>query len=195
MFPKSKKSDDSRILLGNRYARSLRDPRVTNATHPPASEPRGSSNAPRGALGSRDRRANRLPSCAKPGVSSEPPTARPQALTYFPEPSAQPTNRPEPHLCASQNSVCAGIVARAAIFSEGGRDTFSKAPTASNSVICLRIELPLGPEPAWYSGADSRTTRALSSPRGTVSDWNFRTSSFYGTNFVLMSSNAQQRVA
>jgi hypothetical protein len=89
----------------------------------------------------------------------------------------------------------AGIVARAAIFSEGGRDTFSKAPTASNSVICLRIELPLGPEPAWYSGADSRTTRALSSPRGTVSDWNFRTSSFYGTNFVLMSSNAQQRVA
>jgi len=34
--------------------------------------------------------------------------------------------------------VCAGIVARAALFSEGGWDAFSKAPTASNSVICFR---------------------------------------------------------
>src|SRR5258708_35509462 len=58
-----------------------------------------------------------------------------------------PTTRPEPHLYASRNSVCAGIVARAALFSEGGWDAFSKTPTASNPVICFRVELHLGAEP------------------------------------------------
>src|SRR6266849_10479151 len=77
-----------------------------------------------------------------------------------------PTTRPEPHLYASQNSVCAGIVARAALFSEGGWDAFSKTPTASNSVICFRVELHLGAEPTRHSGADSHTAKGLSSPCG-----------------------------
>jgi hypothetical protein len=77
-----------------------------------------------------------------------------------------PTTRPEPHLYASQNSVCAGIVARAALFSEGGWDAFSKTPTASNPVICFRVELHLGAEPTRHSGADSLTGKALCSPCG-----------------------------
>src|SRR6266853_487484 len=77
-----------------------------------------------------------------------------------------PTTRPEPHLYASRNSVCAGIVARAALFSEGGRDAFSKTPTASNPVICFRVELHLEPEPTRHSGADSRSANDLSSPCG-----------------------------
>src|SRR5258708_33078088 len=62
--------------------------------------------------------------------------------------------------------VCAGIVPRAALFSEGGWDAFSKTPTASNSVICFRVELHLEPEPTRHSGADSRTAKDLSSPCG-----------------------------
>src|SRR6266849_4051076 len=73
---------------------------------------------------------------------------------------------PEPHLCASQNPVCAGIVDRFAILSEGGWDAFSKTPTASNSVICFRVELHLGAEPTRHSRADSRIAKALSSPGG-----------------------------
>src|SRR5216683_6486 len=72
-------------------------------------------------------------------------------------------------LYASQNSVCAGIVARAALFSEGGWDAFSKTPTASNPVICFRVELHLGAEPTRHSGADSLTAKALSSPCGRCS--------------------------
>src|SRR5258708_37564117 len=67
-----------------------------------------------------------------------------------------PTTRPEPHLYASRNSVCAGIVARAVLFSEGGGDAFSKTPTASNPVIYFRVELHLGAEATRHSGADSR---------------------------------------
>src|SRR5216683_77719 len=77
-----------------------------------------------------------------------------------------PTTRPEPHLYASRNSVCAGIVARAALFSEGGWDAFSKTPTASNPVICFRVELHLGAEPNRHSGAGSLTAKALSPPCG-----------------------------
>src|SRR6266481_1807832 len=62
--------------------------------------------------------------------------------------------------------VCAGIVPRAALFSEGGWDAFSKTPTASNSVICFRVELHLGAEPTRHSGADSRTAKALCSSCG-----------------------------
>src|SRR5258708_18884797 len=62
--------------------------------------------------------------------------------------------------------VCAGIVPRAALFSEGGWDAFSKTPTASNSVICFRVELHLGAEPTSHSGADSRTAKDLSSTCG-----------------------------
>src|SRR5882724_2440540 len=76
------------------------------------------------------------------------------------------TTRPEPHLYASQYPVCAGIVARAALFSEGGWDAFSKTPTASNSVICFRVELHLGAEPTRHSGADSRAAKDLSAPCG-----------------------------
>jgi len=68
-----------------------------------------------------------------------------------------------PYLYASQNSVCASIVARAALFSEGGWDAFSKTPTASNVVICFRVELHLGAGPTRHSGADSRTAKDLSS--------------------------------
>jgi hypothetical protein len=74
--------------------------------------------------------------------------------------------RPEPDLYASGNSVCAGIVARAALFSEGGWDAFSKTPTASNPVICFRVELHLGAEPTRHNGADSLTAKDLSSPCG-----------------------------
>src|SRR6267154_5452342 len=70
------------------------------------------------------------------------------------------------HVYASQNSVCAGIVARAALFSEGGWDAFSKTSTASNPVICFRVELHLGAEPTRHSGADSRTAKALCSSCG-----------------------------
>src|SRR5271165_2623743 len=73
---------------------------------------------------------------------------------------------PEPHLYASQNAVCAGIVDRVALLSEGGWDAFSKTPTASNSVICFRVELHLGAEPTRHSGADSHTAKGLSSPCG-----------------------------
>src|SRR6266849_6088785 len=73
---------------------------------------------------------------------------------------------PEPHLCASQNPVCAGIVDRFAILSDGGWDAFSKTPTASNSVICFRVKLHLEPKPTRLGGADSRTAKALSSPCG-----------------------------
>src|SRR5207253_373054 len=61
---------------------------------------------------------------------------------------------------------CAGIVARAALFSEGGWDAFSKTPTAANSVLCFRVELHLRAEPTRHSGADSRTAKDLSSPCG-----------------------------
>jgi hypothetical protein len=74
--------------------------------------------------------------------------------------------RPEPPLYASQNSVCAGTVARAALLSEGGWDAFSKTPTAANPVIRFRVELHLGAEPTRHSGADCLTAKALSSLRG-----------------------------
>src|SRR5216684_1774848 len=76
------------------------------------------------------------------------------------------TTRPEPHLYTSHNPVCAGIVDRFALFSEGGWDAFSKTPTASNPVICFRVELNLGAEPTRHSGADSHTAKGLSSPCG-----------------------------
>src|SRR6266852_177699 len=69
-------------------------------------------------------------------------------------------------LYASQNSVCAGIVARAALFSEGGWDAFSKTPTASNSVICFRVELHVESEPTRHRCADGHTTKGLASPCG-----------------------------
>jgi len=75
-------------------------------------------------------------------------------------------DNPEPHLYASQSPVCAGIVFRVALLSEGGWDAFSKTPTASNPVICFRVELHLGPEPTRHSGADSPTAKDLSSPCG-----------------------------
>ena len=49
--------------------------------------------------------------------------------------------RPEPHLYASQNPVCAAIVDRVAVLSKGGWDAVSKTPTASSLVICFRVEL------------------------------------------------------
>jgi len=75
-------------------------------------------------------------------------------------------DNPEPHLYASQSPVCAGIVFRVALLSEGGWDAFSKTPTASNPVICFRVELHLEPEPTRHSGADSPTAKDLSSPCG-----------------------------
>src|SRR6266436_6260519 len=76
------------------------------------------------------------------------------------------TTRPEPHLYASQSPVCAGIVARAALFSEGGWDAFSKTPTASNPVICFRVELHLEPKPTRHSRADNHTAKGHPSPCG-----------------------------
>src|SRR5207245_8211017 len=80
--------------------------------------------------------------------------------------SEWPTTRPEPHLYASQNPVCAGIVDRVALLSEGGWDVFSKTPTASDPVICFRVKLHLEPEPTRHSRADSHTANDLSSPCG-----------------------------
>src|SRR6266478_3972687 len=82
------------------------------------------------------------------------------AWSYWPQESPRTSSLrfPEP--------VCAGIVPRAGLFSEGGWDAFSKTPTASNSVICFRVELHLGAEPTRHSGADSRTAKDLSSPCG-----------------------------
>src|SRR6266404_70868 len=76
------------------------------------------------------------------------------------------TTRPEPHLYASHNPVCAGIVDRFALLSEGGWDAFSKTPTASNSFICFRVNLHLEPKATRLSGAGSRLARALSFPCG-----------------------------
>src|SRR6202035_2072575 len=68
--------------------------------------------------------------------------------------------------------VCAGIVERFAILSEGGWDAFSKTPTASNSVICFRVELPLEPKPTRHGRADNHAAKCLSSPcRGCCSRW------------------------
>src|SRR6266851_3217862 len=75
-------------------------------------------------------------------------------------------DNPESHLYASQSPVCAGIVFRVGLLSDGGWDAFSKTPTASNPVICFRVELHLEPEPARHSGADSPTAKDLSSPCG-----------------------------
>src|SRR6266851_7278023 len=69
-------------------------------------------------------------------------------------------------LYASQNSVCAGIVARAALLSKGGWDAFSKTPTASNPVNCFRVELHLESEPTRHRCADSHTAKGLLSPAG-----------------------------
>src|SRR5580693_6789269 len=80
--------------------------------------------------------------------------------------SESPANRPEPHLYASQNSGRAGIVARAALLSEGGWDAFSKTPTASNSVICFRVKLDLVAEPTRHSRADNHAAKGPSSPCG-----------------------------
>src|SRR5229473_4686786 len=86
--------------------------------------------------------------------------------------SEWPTTRPEPHLYASQNPVCAGIVDRVALLSKGGWDAFSKTPIASYSVICFRVELHLGAEPTRHGRADSCTAKALSSScRGRRSRW------------------------
>src|SRR6266852_1210035 len=75
-------------------------------------------------------------------------------------------------LYASQNSVCAGIVARAALFSEGGCDAFSRTPTASNPVICFRAEPPPAAEPHRHSGADSLPAKTPSCPcGGSCSRW------------------------
>src|ERR1700687_1750833 len=67
-------------------------------------------------------------------------------------------------LCASQNPVCAGIVDRVALLSKGGWDAFSKTSTASNRVICFRVELHLEPEPTRHRCADSHTAKGLPSP-------------------------------
>src|SRR5271157_2275399 len=76
------------------------------------------------------------------------------------------TTRPEPHLYASHNPVCAGIVDRVALLSKGGWDAFSKTPTASNPVICFRVELHLESEPTRRRCADSHTAKGLPSPCG-----------------------------
>src|SRR5206468_5785642 len=70
------------------------------------------------------------------------------------------------HLYAFQNAVCAGIVGRFAVLSEGGWDAFSKTPSASNSVICFRVELPLGAKPTRHSRADNHAAKCPSSPCG-----------------------------
>src|SRR6267142_2111450 len=106
------------------------------------------------------------------------------------------TNLPEPHLYASQNSVCAGIVDRIALFSEGGWDAFCKTPIASNSVICFRVELPLGAEPTWYGGADNHAAKGLSSPcRGCCSRWDrWRNGNgkSYGNRRILLPSQRSE---
>src|SRR6202023_2869463 len=76
------------------------------------------------------------------------------------------TTRPEPHLYAPQNPVCARIVDRVALLSEGGWDAFSKTPAASNSVICFRVELHLEPEPTRHSRAGNHAAKGLSYPCG-----------------------------
>src|SRR3982074_2860123 len=64
------------------------------------------------------------------------------------------------------------VVARAARFSEGGWDAF-KTPTASNSVICFRVELHLEPKPTRHGRTDNHAAKGLSSPcRGCCSRWN-----------------------
>src|SRR5580693_9600870 len=70
------------------------------------------------------------------------------------------------HFCASQNHVCTGIVARAALFSIGGWNVFPKTPTASHPVICFRVERHLGAEPTSRGSADYHTAKDLSSPCG-----------------------------
>src|ERR1700719_2733281 len=75
-------------------------------------------------------------------------------------------------LHASHNPFCVGIVDRFALFSEGGWDVFSKTPTASNSVICFRVEFHLEPKPTRHSCADNHAAKGLSSPpRGCCSRW------------------------
>src|SRR6266481_728530 len=79
---------------------------------------------------------------------------------------------PELHLYASQNPVCAGIVFRVALLSDGGWDAFSKTPITSNPFICFRVELHLGAEPTRHSRADSHTAKGLPYPcRGCCSRW------------------------
>src|SRR5713101_5018393 len=101
-------------------------------------------------------------------------------------------------LYASQNSVCAGIVARAALFSEGGWDAFSKTPTASNSVICFRVELHVESEPTRHSGADSRTAKDLSSPCGgrcsRCGRWRNRNGKSDRNRRILLSSQRSESV-
>src|SRR5712692_6239362 len=101
-------------------------------------------------------------------------------------------------LYASQNSICAGIVARAALFSEGGWDAFSKTPTASNSVICFRVELHLEPEPTRHRCADSRTAKCHPSPCGGSCSrwdrWRSRNGKSDGNRRILLSSQRSENV-
>ena len=73
---------------------------------------------------------------------------------------------PEPRVCASQKTACTGIVGRVALLLNGGWDAFSKTRTASNPVICFRVELHLEWEPTGHRCADGHTTKGLPSPCG-----------------------------
>src|SRR5438552_8460408 len=69
-------------------------------------------------------------------------------------------------LYASQDPFAQVSYLVVTLFLEGRWDASSKTPTASNSVICFRVELHLGAKPTRHSGADSRTAKDLPSPCG-----------------------------
>src|SRR5437870_11431290 len=91
------------------------------------------------------------------------PAASSNDKRYLPNSRQIPRNL---SLYASQDPFAQVSYLVVTLFSEGRWDAFSKTPTASNSVICFRVELHLGAEPTRHSGADSRTAKDLSSPCG-----------------------------
>ncbi len=70
-------------------------------------------------------------------------------------------------LYASQNPICAGIVARAALFLEGGWDAFPETPTAPNLSFALRVDASSGlRNQLGIAPPDSHTAKGLPSSCG-----------------------------
>src|SRR5579872_2146042 len=71
--------------------------------------------------------------------------------------------------------LCAGIVVRFARLSVGGRDAFSKTPTASNSVICFRLKLHLESKRTRHSRADNHADKCSSLfATGSLAQWKWK---------------------
>jgi hypothetical protein len=80
--------------------------------------------------------------------------------------SGLPTNRPEPHDLRFPELPLRRYRSSGRALLGRRMGAISKTPTASNSVVCCRVELHPGAKPTRHSGADSRTAKDLACPCG-----------------------------